>query len=385
MSKTAKVKSIVVGANGQDSSYLIELLLNKGHMVYGVHRRSASPNLDRLKNVLDNPNFELVCSDITDYSSIQGVIERVRPDYIYNLAAMSHVGISFNQPLHSVDVTYSGVVNILESVRHLSMVDSSFTPKIYQASSSEMFGDGVSVDTVGGRVNSYYDILKKKYNNEYMFQDEQTLMRPQSPYAIAKMAAHHMCRLYRESYNMDISCGILFNHSGPRRGENFVEKKICNWVVSFIETVKNYKYGYELIYADGNTLTLRCPFSDEEFEYPMLRLGNLDANRDIGHAKDYVKAMVMMTEKGNSEYVVCTGETHSIRDILKEAFKYITLKWEECVVQDERFMRPAEVPHLKGNNKRITEELGWSPSIEFKEMIKEMINGEKPESSVLHT
>lgn len=379
-------KAVIFGITGQDGSYLAELLLEKNYEVFGVHRRTASPNFDRLRNVVDNPNFELICGDVTDSGSVTRIFNDIKPDEIYNLAAQSHVGISFKEPSHSIDVTMNGVVVILEAA--LNMYRDGLTPRIYQASSSEMFGDGVSqfqawkntCDCAKGIGITRHDAYFGELNPEEgeLFQDESTHMRPQSPYAIAKLGAHHMCGLYRRSYGMHISCGILFNHSSPRRGENFVEKKITNWIRMFRERVSHYKFGFSLISNDGKNILIQSPFEDDNMEIPMLRLGNLEAKRDIGHAKDYVRGMYeMLQQETPDDYVLCTGETHSIKEILEEAFSYVIVDWEHCVVQDPKFMRPSEVPHLNGKCNKANNKLNWQPTITFKEMIKEMVYAEE--------
>ena len=328
MGKTA----LITGINGQDSSYLAEYLIEKGYTVIGVKRRSSTNNCWRLKNIITNPSFNLVEGDVSDAVSIYNIVDKYKPDEIYNLAAMSHVHTSFEEPQYTSIVNYVGVINVLEAARK-------FLPssKIYQASTSELIGTGINIDG---------------------FQNENTNFTPQSPYAIAKLAAHHTCQLYRKAYHMFICCGILFNHEGVRRGEEFVTRKITKWIG---DNYSKIALGYK-------------PLINED----KLNLGNLDASRDFGCAKDYVESMYLMLQQDTpDDYVIATGETHTIKELLDVAFGYINITdWTPYVYVNPKFIRPAEVPYLRGDMSKAREKLGWSPTTSFKELIEEMVESD---------
>ena len=328
------MKALIFGITGQDGSYLAELLLSKGYEVVGVTRRTSTPNTLNINHILQN--VVLVEGDVTDGFNVSKIIEEHKPDEIYNLAAQSHVGTSFKQPNLTWDITAGGVLNILEAIRYS---ERRFEMRFYQASSSEMFGKNFSV--VNGRFK------------EIKFQDENTPFVPQSPYAIAKLAAHHLVRNYREGYGIHGSCGILFNHESERRGENFVTRKITKWIGEYV--------------ASG---------MDDEF--PALRLGNLDAKRDWGHAEDYVNAMWLMLQKDDpDDYVIGTGETHSVREFLDAAFASVGIDdWSNLVVVDPEFYRPAEVDYLLGIPKKAEQELGWERNISFKQLAEKMVKSD---------
>ena len=256
-------KAVLFGVTGQDGSYLLELLLEKNYKVVGVTRRVSTGNTSRIRHLLDHEDFEIVEGDITDYSSVLRIVEEASPDEVYNLAAMSHVGTSFNQPLLSIEVTCKGCLNILEVLR-----EHSSNTKFYQASSSEMFGD--SLDDGGYDSEGFY----RTYSNPY--QNEETRFNPQSPYAVAKLGAHHLTGLYRKAYGIFGCCGILFNHESERRGARFVTKKITKYIAELDHHFKN---------------------GGSNKDAPILGLGNLDAKRDWGHARDYVEAMWLMLQQ----------------------------------------------------------------------------------------
>jgi GDPmannose 4,6-dehydratase len=326
-------KAVIFGVTGQDGSHLTDLLLEKNYRVVGVSRRCSTPNTSRLSNVIDNKNFILESGDITDTHSVYNILNKhENVDEVYNLAAQSHVAVSFKQPALTWDITGKGCLNILQSLVDLNMIGARF----YQASSSEMFGKNYDTE-VGMTVETKY-------------QNEETKFLPQSPYAIAKCAAHYMTRLYREGYGLHASAGILFNHEGPRRGENFVTRKITKWIGDYIKTGKS---------AD----------------FPKLRLGNLDAYRDWGYAGDYCEAMWMMLQQDcPDDYVICTGETHSIKEFLTIAFKEVGIDdWSDLVVQDPEFYRPAEVDYLRGDASKASMNLGWTPKHSFEDLVKLMI------------
>ena len=311
--------ALITGINGQAGSYLAELLLNKGYEVHGTLKRNsvAENQTSRLDNIYDK--LKLHYADLTDLSSLIRVIQEVRPIEIYNLAAQSHVRISFDQPIYTANATGLGVLNLLEAVK---LVDKSI--KIYQASSSEMFGN--SIDSDG-------------------YQRETTPLNPVSPYGCAKVFAYNIARNYRNSYGMFISNGILFNHESPRRGTNFVTNKVVK------EAVK-IKLGL------ANSLSL----------------GNLDATRDWGHAKDYVEAMWSMLQLDNPDDFVCaTGVSHSVRDLCEYVFSYLDLNYLDYVIQDEKFYRPEELRDLKGDSTKLRKTINWQPKYTFETMLDEMI------------
>jgi len=312
-------KCLITGINGQDGSYLSEFLLDLGYEVHGtLKRNSVSENQTcRLNEVFDRLILHYV--DLTDLSSLITVIQKIQPDEIYNLAAQSHVRISFDQPIYTSQVTGLGTLNLLEAVR---LINPSI--KIYQASSSEMFGNSIDYDG---------------------FQRETTPMNPVSPYGCAKVFSYNICRNYRNSYNMFISNGILFNHESPRRGTNFVTNKVCK------EAVK-----------------IKLGLSNE------LKLGNLEATRDWGHAKDYVEAMWMILQQDKPDDFVCgTGISHSVRDLVEYVFGKLDLNWVDYVKSDEKFLRPEELHNLKGDSTKLRMITGWKPTHTFHSMLDEMI------------
>ena len=311
--------ALITGINGQDGSYLAEFLLEKGYEVHGTLKRNsvAENQTSRLDSIYSK--LKLHYADLTDLSSLISVIQKCNPTEIYNLAAQSHVRISFDQPIYTANATGVGTLNMLEAVKLINP-----KIKIYQASSSEMFGN--SIDSDG-------------------FQRETTSMNPVSPYGCSKVFSYHICRNYRNSYNMFISNGILFNHESPRRGTNFVTNKVCK------EAVK-----------------IKLGLSNE------LKLGNLDATRDWGHAKDYVKAMweILQLDEPN-DFVCSTGISHSVRDLCNYVFTKLDLNYEDYVKLDEKFLRPEELNNLKGDSNKLKELTGWLPTYTFETMLDEMI------------
>ena len=322
-------KAIIYGVTGQDGSYLSELLLSKEYTVYGITRRSSVDNTIRINHLSNENNFNLVQGDVTDTSSIYRLLNEVQPDEVYNLAAQSNVGISFNQPLLTWNVTGQGCLNILEVIRQMEN-----RPRFYQASSSEMFGDQYNLD-----------------NNREKYQDEKTRFAPQSPYAIAKLAGHSAVSLYRRSYDLYACGGILFNHESERRGGRFVTRKISRYVA-------------ELHWATQTGRSI-----------PKLKLGNLSARRDWGHAEDYVEAMWMMLQQDEPmDFVIATGETYSVEDYLKEAFKCINIiEYMDYTEIDDNLKRPSEVPYLRGIADKAKRRLDWKPKTGFKQLVSRMV------------
>ena len=313
-------KALITGINGQDGSYLAEFLLDKGYEVWGILKRnSVAENQTARINDEIYPKLKLEYADLTDLASLIRVIQKVQPDELYNLAAQSHVRISFDQPLYTANTTGIGALNVLEAVRMVSP-----NTKVYQASSSEMFGNSIDSDN---------------------YQRETTSMNPVSPYGCAKVFAYNISRNYRHSYNMFVSNGILFNHESPRRGTNFVTNKVCK------EAVK-----------------IKLGLSNE------LKLGNLDATRDWGHAKDYVRAMweILQLDKAD-DFICATGISHSVRELCDYVFSSLDLDYKEYVTQDEKFLRPEELHNLKGDSSKLVEATGWTHDYTFKSMLNEMI------------
>ena len=312
-------KALITGINGQDGSYLAEFLLKKGYEVHGtLKRNSISENQTaRLDSIFTQIN--LYYADLTDLSSLISVIQKTQPDEIYNLAAQSHVKISFEQPIYTANVTGIGTLNLLEAVRLIKP-----DTKIYQASSSEMFGNNIDSDG---------------------FQRETTHMSPVSPYGCAKVFSYNICRNYRNSYKMFISNGILFNHESPRRGTNFVTNKVVK------EAVK-----------------IKLGLSSQ------LKLGNLGTTRDWGHAKDYVEAMWLILQQDQSDDFVCsTGISHSVKELCEYVFNKLDLNYLDYVVKSEKFLRPEELNNLKGDSSKLIKKTGWKPKYTFETMLDEMV------------
>ncbi len=333
------MKAIIFGITGQDGSHLADLLLSKDYHVVGVSRRASTDNTQRIKNILGDKRFELVQGDITDAHSVINILKKHEDvDEIYNLAAQSHVAVSFKQPALTWDITGKGCLNILQSI-----VDLDINTRFYQASSSEMYGKNFDSEVDMDKTSSTYKRISK-------FQNEDTKFMPQSPYAIAKCSAHRMTRLFREAYGLHASAGILFNHEGERRGETFVTRKITKWIGDWVK-------------------------SGRDPNFPQLRLGNLEAFRDWGYAGDYVEAMWMMLQQDSpQDYVICTGETHTIREFLDVAFSYTGVDdWSDLVVQDPEFYRPAEVDYLRGDCSKANNVLGWTPKHSFEDLVKKMV------------
>jgi len=314
--------ALITGINGQDGSYLAELLLSKGYKVFGTVKRNSvsETQSNRIEHLREDENLILEYADMNDMSSLTRLIYNIRPGEIYNLAAQSHVKISFDQPLYTAQTTGIGTLNLLEAVRCAN-----HDCKIYQASSSEMFGNNIDDDG---------------------FQRETTPMNPVSPYGCAKVFSYNICRNYRNSYGMKIWNGILFNHESPRRGSNFVTGKVTKAAAAI-------KLGLQ----------------------DTIELGNLDATRDWGHAKDYVNAMwLMLQDDTPDDYVCSTGVSHSVRDLCNIAFNLVGLNWEDYVRVNKKYLRPEELCNLKGDSTKARAKLKWEPSYNFETMINEMVD-----------
>lgn len=311
-------RALVTGISGQDGSYLAEFLLEKGYQVFGLVRRSSSKpaNLGRIAHILDK--IVLIEGDLTDETSLNNAVREAEPDEVYNLGAQSFVSHSWKAPSYTADVTGLGVVRMLEAIRNYDT-----NIRFYQASSSEMYG-----------------------NNAELPLNEESKFYPRSPYACAKAFAHYSTINYRESYGMHASCGICFNHEGPRRGEEFVTRKISQGVAKISLGLDDH-----------------------------INLGNLGARRDWGYAKDYIEAMwSMLQQKEPEDYVIATGESHSVKEFVKVAFEVIRIEdWLKYVSKDTKFMRPVDVPDLVGDYSKAKEKLGWKPKMKFEELVRLMV------------
>jgi GDPmannose 4,6-dehydratase len=314
----AKKKALITGITGQDGAYLAKLLIEKEYEVFGTYRRISTPNFWRLQylNIFDK--VKLFPCDIIDSSSIYETINHIKPNEIYNLAAQSFVGSSFEQPLASAQISGMGAVRILEAMR--SIVPKA---KFYQASTSELYGI-----------------------NDYEKQNEKTPFEPSSPYSAAKLYSHHMTKIYRDGYNLFACNGILFNHESPLRGLEFVTRKITNALAK-----------------------IKLGLIDK------IELGNLNASRDWGYAPEYVEAMWLILQNNNPEdYVISTGETHSVKEFIIKAFEIVGLNWEEHIEQNEIFYRPLDVNRLKGNCSKAQKAINWHPKTTFNELVEVMVN-----------
>lgn len=318
-------KALITGITGQDGSYLAELLLSKGYEVHGIIRRASSFNTDRIDHLYRDPHERdvrlfLHFGDLNDASSLNRILRNVKPDEIYNLGAQSHVRVSFDVPEYTAEVTALGTVRLLEAIR-----ETGISPRFYQASSSELYGKVREVP-----------------------QTEETPFYPRSPYAAAKAYSFYITVNYRESYGLHASNGILFNHESPRRGETFVTRKITRAVAR-----------------------IQAGQQDKLF------LGNLDAKRDWGFAGDYVEAMWLMLQQDTADdYVVATGETHSVREFLDVAFGHVGIDWTKHVEIDPRYFRPAEVDLLIGDASKARQRLGWTPRVRFDELVRMMVDAD---------
>ncbi len=326
---TRRKVALITGVTGQDGSYLSELLLEKGYEVHGIIRRCSTFNTDRIDHIYQDPHeenarFFLHYGDLTDGTTLRRILEEVKPDEVYNLGAQSHVKVSFEAPEFTVDTVAMGTLRLLEAIRDYRQ-RTGIEVRYYQAGSSEMFGKVQEIP-----------------------QKETTPFYPRSPYACAKVYAHWQTVNYREAYNLFACNGILFNHESPRRGETFVTRKITRAVARIVAGQQKKLY-----------------------------LGNLDAKRDWGYAKDYVKAMWLMLQQDEpDDYVIATGETHSVREFLELAFSYVGLNWEDYVEFDPRYLRPTEVDILVGDASKARQKLGWQPTVTFPELVRLMVEAD---------
>lgn len=313
---TKQKTALITGVTGQDGSYLLDLLLDKGYRVIGIKRRTSTISTDRIDSNYDNPNFKMYYGSLHESSWMYRLLSKYKPDEIYNLAAQSHVRVSFDCPVETTDVVATGTLRLLEAMRHCCP-----EAKFYQASSSEMFGD-----------------------NPENPQSETTALMPASPYACAKVYAHNLVRNYREGYGLFACSGILFNHESPRRGETFVTRKITLAAAKISLGMQDKLY-----------------------------LGNLDAKRDWGHARDYVKAMWLMLQQDKpDDFVISTGQTYSVREFLEHVFTFAKLDIDKHVEIDQRLFRPHEVPLLLGDSSKARKVLGWQPEYDMKKLAEEM-------------
>jgi len=331
MKKSPKV-ALITGITGQDGSFLAEFLLAKGYLVHGIMRRSSTFNTERIEPIYQDPHKShrrlfLHYGDLSDASNINQLIKTIRPDEIYNLGAQSHVRVSFEIPEYTSNIDALGTLRLLDAV-----LGSGVKTKIYQAGSSEMFGDVLETP-----------------------QSEKTPFNPASPYGAAKVFAHHLCKIYREGYGMFICNGILFNHESERRGKTFVTRKITTGIAAILAGKQDKIY-----------------------------LGNLEAKRDWGYAKEYVRAMWMMLQRQKpDDYVIATGETHSIREFLDEAFNLVGIKnWKKYIGIDPKYYRPVEVNLLQGDFSKAKKILGWKPKVKFKELVKIMLEADLKEAGI---
>ena len=318
------MKALITGITGQDGYYLSKLLLEKGYEVHGLIRRSSNINTTRIDPLIsqysEDNRLKLYYSDLMDSSSLTNLINNILPDEIYNLAAQSHVAVSFKNPIYSTHTSVMGTITILESIRNIEK-----NIKFYQASSSEMFGGA---------------------NNEVL--NEDSLLDPKSPYAAGKVFSHNITKIYRESYNIFAVNGILFNHESPHRGETFVTRKITRAVGRIYNNIQS-----------------------------KLTLGNLDAYRDWGFAGDYTKGMyLMMQNEKPDDWVLATGETHTVKEFAEKAFDLVGLNWNDFVITSDKYTRPNEVHHLLGDPSKAKKQLGWEPETSFDELVKIMVNND---------
>jgi len=313
------MKTVIVSGSGQDSSYLTELLLEKGYKVVMLIRRASYPNTQRIDHIPEGENFIMDYFDLADETSIRNAISKYQPDIFFNMAAQSHVGISFKIPEATINFNTLGVLRILEAIKTLKP-----NCKFYQASSSEMFG--ISPPP----------------------QSEDTPFMPCSPYGVSKLASFHLVRTYREGYKLHATNGILFNHESERRGLNFVTRKITRGIAEIVKGTRK-----------------------------TIELGNIDATRDWGHSRDYMEAVIELMERDEPlDVVISTGETYSVRDFLKDAFGLLNLNWEEYVVLSDKQIRPFDVPSLLGDNTKALSILKWRPKIKFQQLVREMLQSD---------
>jgi len=330
--KTKNKVALITGITGQDGSYLAELLISKGYMVHGLVRRASGFNTERIDHIFQDPHIKgkkimLHFADLSDASNLNNLLKTIKPDEIYNLGAQSHVRVSFDIPEYTANVTGLGTLRLLDAIR-----ENGIKTKFYQAGSSEMFGEVLETP-----------------------QTETTPFNPASPYGVAKVFSHYICKNYRQAYGMFICNGILFNHESPRRGKTFVTKKITRGIAQIMAGKLDKIY-----------------------------MGNLDSRRDWGYAPEYVEAMwLMLQQEKPDDYVIATGETHSIRDFLNEAFSLLGISdWSKYIVIDPAYYRPQEVDLLIGNPTKAKKKLGWKPKVKFKDLVRIMLEDDLREAGL---
>lgn len=338
--------ALITGITGMDGSHLADFLLAKDYKVVGIKRRTSTNNTSRIAHLLDNENFTLLEGDVSDPVSITNIIVKYKPDEIYHLAAQSHVHTSFEQPAYTFQTNANSILYILEAVRQYSPAT-----KVYFAATSEMFGKNYTL------------------RGTEKVQDLSTAFVPQSPYGIAKLAGYHLTRLYREAYGIFACSGILFNHEGPRRGENFVTRKITKYVANLFCNSKRY-------YEYGQVKPIIQPPNPNN--YQKLKLGNLDAFRDWSYAPDMVHGMWLMLQQPTADdYILCSGETHSVREFVAATFAYIGIEnWEDYVEIDPGLYRPAEVDYLRGDASKAHDALNWQPTAQFEDLVGIMVDAD---------
>jgi GDPmannose 4,6-dehydratase len=354
--------SIVWGITGQVASYLAEALLEKGQDVYGIKRRTSTDNTQNISGILNHPNFHLLEGDVCDQTSVNQLTNSIKPDYMFCGAAQSHVATSFSQPAYTFDVNARGHLFILESVRLFSP-----DTRVQFASTSECFGDNYSTRPLWRDMPGENGHNIKVPDGVEKYQDENTPFMPNSPYAVAKVSATHLTQLYRKAYNLHASNTITFNHESPRRGENFVSRKITKWIADNC-IIEN------LTLTKGNLVPLDYLPTLKIKDGAKLKLGNIDSIRDWGYAPDYVRAFIKVVEHDTpDDYVIGTGEAHTIKEFLEEAFLYVGADWQDYVEIDPELYRPCEVPYLRCDASKIKRILGWEPTVKFKELVKIMM------------
>jgi GDPmannose 4,6-dehydratase len=342
--------ALITGVTGMDGSHLADLLLDSGYQVIGLKRRTSTENTWRIDHLRGNSNFSIIEGDITDYYCMFSIIDKYKPDFIYNTAAQSHVATSFTQPQLTWDITGQGAMNVLQACVDAARRSRLYHPRFLQCSSSEMFGSNYNVEVYKDCVQFSDKIISENMlgaNKHRKYQDETTALAPNSPYGIAKLAAHQYTRLCREAYGTFACSSICFNHSGERRTETFILRKVSKWIGQYI--------------ANGGA---------DDYLY----MGNLKSMRDFGYAPDYVRAMQLMMESNTpDDFVICTERSYTMEEAVKMAFEVVNLDWTDFVKIDKSLFRDREVEFLEGRAKKIRDKLDWTPTTTLKEMLNIMV------------